>query len=434
MTISDHLWPEDSPTFPSSREYYEYLSSYVSKHNLLQYFQFNTSVTLLEKVGNSYSVTYQNPLGTFTKVFKYVLIATGLYSKPNHTIINPQKFSGTIIHAGQYRNPSAFTGKKVAVVGISFSASDIACEALQTAQSVTQIYRKKVLFAKRIINGTPIDFFMSSFKSINDKRPLEYNIETNAFNARTHIQNIQNPGELLEEWRITEEEIGSRYFLFPIVCDEYFEAVKRERINYTKGNAVEFCGNGVVLDNGQVVEADVVVMGTGYLSDFEFLEESLRDLMKYDPSDRKFPLVRFRSCLHPELPGLAFVGNYYTLITSHTELSAEIGVRWIKGLLNVSKEELWEGVRLEERQRVETRNPVWAYDLRGLLQEFFRILNITFHPNLLQSLEYTTGPLSPVFFFQGRENQLDLIKEFVRQIKLKYPNYPFNNPPTETKI
>ena len=398
----------------------------VSKHNLLQYFQFSTTITLLEKVGDNYSVTYHNPSGTFTKLFKYVLVATGLYSKPNYTIKNQQNFNGTILHAGQYRNPSIFTGKKVAVVGISFSASDIACEAFQTAQSVTQVYRRKVLFTKRIINGMPNDFYVFNFESINVNRPLEYNLETNAGNVRVHIQNNKNPGDILEEWRITEEEIGSRYFLFPIVCDEYFDAVKNRNIKCVKGNAVEFCENGIVLEDGQIVEADVVVMATGYLPDFDFLGEGLRSVLKYEPNDRKFPLLRYRSCLHPALPGLAFIGNYYTLITSHSELGAEIGVRWIKGLLNVSNEDLWEGVRLEERLRVEIRGSIWAYDFRGLLKDFFRILDINFDTELLQSLEYTTGPLSSVFFFQHRENQLDLIKEFVRQVKLNYPTYPFN--------
>ena len=49
MTLSDHLWPDNSPLYPTANQYFDYLATYVEKHNLTQYFRFETEVTCVEK-------------------------------------------------------------------------------------------------------------------------------------------------------------------------------------------------------------------------------------------------------------------------------------------------------------------------------------------------------------------------------------------------
>lgn len=239
------------------------------------------------------------------------------------------------------------------------------------------------------------------------------------------IRSQENPGEITEEWRISDEEVRSNIVRASMTNDEYIDAIKNGEINLVRGEAIEYCENGVKLADGQVVEADFIVSATGYFANFDFLGEKLRQILKYDPNNKQLPVILYRSCLHPSLPGLAFIGNIYAIFTSYSELTAEIGVKWIKGLLNLSEEELWEGLRLEEKLRPEISEFIWSYNAVGILKELLRILRVDIDYEMLASLEYTKGPLSAAFLLTDREGRYERILEIVKEIKELVPNFTY---------
>ena len=64
--------------------------------------------------------------------FDYVIVATGHYSTPNIPFFTGiDRFQGRVIHSHSFRNASHFKGKRVLVIGSSYSAEDIALQCLK---------------------------------------------------------------------------------------------------------------------------------------------------------------------------------------------------------------------------------------------------------------------------------------------------------------
>ena len=212
LTISDHLWPEDCPEFPSKFDYLSYLRSYISKHNLLQYFHFNTTVTLISKVEGKYEVRYLADGELKIKIFNRIIVACGLLSKHKQNYKGFERFKGQIIHSGHYKEPSVFSNKDVVVVGNGFSSGDIAFEALQTAKSVSVLYKRTHVYIKRKVNGIATEIYGNNILLRDAPIPVLTNLFCNAMFVSEIMKLCGNPGDLLEDWRIYDHEIGNKYF------------------------------------------------------------------------------------------------------------------------------------------------------------------------------------------------------------------------------
>ena len=423
MTLSDHLWPEDTPLFPSGDQYYDYISSYIIKNDLLKYFQFNTEVIKIDKEGELYKVFTRNAEGNSSRYFKYVIIANGKLCKSRETIKYQERFKGQALFSGYYRDPSQFNGKNVVVVGIGYSGCDLAYEACKTASSVTQIHKNKFVINKRTMNGVPPDINSFTLNLIEKDHPLMYSLSTHSKIIQMMIDSNGNPSTFSPELEITKEEIDSEYISYPIAYDDYFNCIKSGKIKLVQGRAAEYSENGIILNSGLEINADLVVDATGYASNCEFLSDSIKETLDYDPNFDRLPITLFLNCIHPSLPGLGFVGRNFSYFVEH---SAELCLKWILGTLNASQEELWRGVNLERDFREESRFATWTYFNSGIMKEFVRYLDMKINWDLLNELKYSKGYFSSVVCFRLLENQDEIITEFVRMIKKDFPELAFD--------
>ena len=427
MTYSDHLWPDDVPVYPSADQYLDYIKSYVSKHDLLQHFSFNTEVVKLDKEdAEGYRVWYKDSEGDHEKVFKYLIVAIGQFSKPKDFILHKERFNGTLIQSGWYRDPEILEGKNVVVIGSGYSGCDLAYEASKVAKSVTQVHRKLFCINTRMLAGVPGEFLTFNFPCLTQNPPLFFSLNSHANSIRGLISLLGNPGDINESLRINDEIIETEYIGYPISYPEYFENIKSGRINCVRGEAVEYCSNGVVLRSGQIVEADLIVDASGYTPNFDFLGPRIKSIAEYDGRYPRLSLALFLNTLHPGLPGLAFCGNIQSFFSGLFELGAELSLRWITGTLQVTEEELWEGVRMEREYRPESLRALWVYDLVGFQKEILRVLKIEFDTELINELGFNKGFLGSVFFFKDRPGQQEITREFVQSIKAAYPDFQFN--------
>ena len=428
IRISDHPWPKDTPEYPTRNQVHEYYMSYASKHELFQYIKFNTSVSAISRADEGYLVTYiQNEIST-TQYYKYVIIATGFYSRLKDEIINKEAFSGKVIHSAYYREPSIFANKKVVVVGNAYSSCDIANEAAGHAESVVQIYKRPIFGMARYRSGIPYDFYMFNILERNNPFKLMTSKQLNSENVRNLEKLFGNPGEIIEQWRITDEEINQKFQNFSFHLNEYYTSLRNGKIQCVRGEAKELTQNSVLLDNGQEIPADVVVIGTGYYTNFDYFSDEIKEILKYDPINQKNTLALYRTCLHPDLKGLAFVGNFHGPFPAQFEILGEVAVRWITGRLNVSESELLEGINTEIRARTELRDANFIYNLGTVLIDYLRILEINIDYDFLEQLGYRNGPFCSVFFWKERPGQEEMIREFVQEMKEKFPEYDFNKP------
>lgn len=431
-SLSDHPWPSHVPEYPSSSDALIYFRSYALKHSLEQYVHFNSEVKEIRRVEESYLVRFCENGEIIEKVFKFVICASGFYSKPADGFEGKDEFKGLILHSSQYRQPTALAGKKVLVVGRAFSSGDIAEEVSRTALKVTQVYRKPYMALRRKVLGLPSDFYYFNISNRNHIGPIVSSMESNFELLKMMEQLIGNPGEILEDWRITEEDTKKGYINFSVQIDEYYDAVKSGKIECIRGELSRFCENGILLTDGRVLEADAVILATGYYSDYDYLHQEIKDIIRYDPKSRKGLGNLYRSSIHPDLPGLAFVGSFHGFFTSQYEIQSELALKWFEGTLNVGFEELRQGVELEERCKLELPDSNFIYDFGNIFYDYLRILGIEIDYNFLKELGYQNGPYCSVFFWKNRPGQEELIRNFVNEMKSTYPEHNFDevqNPP-----
>jgi cation diffusion facilitator CzcD-associated flavoprotein CzcO len=423
LTYSDLPWDSQSEEYPSWREVPMYLSNYIAKHNLSQFFNYNCSVTKVKRHQANYIVKWKHLDVTVEKQFQYVVIAAGLFVKQNIPLKNLELFRGVSLHSSSYREPSIFVNKKVLCIGKNFSASDISTESAKTASETIQIFRQPTLMVTKYIKSVPYEFFIMKYDSIKSCKDLFPSLEHQHNMNKEILDLCGNPGEINPLWTIDEKEEKSMHTVY--ADDEYIKAVSQGRIKLVQGQAQEFYSDGVLLADGRKIPADVVIQATGYLRSYDFLSKEIQRIVKYDPSKPGLSMSLYRSVLHPELPRLCFVGNIRAFIPARYELQAEMGVRYMLGMLEVSAEMLLEGVGVEDYMRNNSKEE--EYDPKSYLHDMLKTLNISIDPQLLQNeLEFSNGMFLPQFIGISNPLQLKLCKDVIGEIKSRHPSFYYN--------
>ena len=425
FTFSDYLWNEEDPEFVTPQQVRNYLNGYIQKHSLHEYFHFNCTVIEVSRNVDSYNVKWSFGGEITERVFRYVVIAVGRFHILNNPLLNQELFNGKIILSSDYREPSVFTGKKVVVVGRSFSGSGISLDALRTTESVTQVYTRPYLILKKTLGGMPFDLHLNSLNSMSSAVEFTQTTESSIKLSKFIMSTFGNPSRVLPEWELPEPPM--EFYRPCLDPDEYLEAISSKRIAAVRGTAQGFYSNGLVLSDGRQVEADVVVLCTGYLTDFRFFSEEIKNILEYRENDGFLPVTLYRSIIHPSLPGMSFVGMVSGVHPGRYELSAEVGIRQMLGTISLTQEELMEGVMLERYTREVYKDSYLSYSIHGYINELLRILNVEINYELIKNdLEFSKGMIVPQMFFLERPGQVELTKQVIAEIKIKYNHRQFN--------
>ncbi|GMH39589.1 hypothetical protein BSKO_07487 [Bryopsis sp. KO-2023] len=108
----------------------------------------------------------------------------------------------------------------------------------------------------------------------------------------------------------------------------YYDAVKSGKAVVHVSGVKAFTEHSIVLQNWETIDADVAVMATGYKQDFPFLDHAVKEKLVHDSDG----LWLYRHILHPEIPGLAFIGpNVSTYLSSCT---FSLQAAWIARMLS----------------------------------------------------------------------------------------------------
>ncbi|ORX90129.1 FAD/NAD(P)-binding domain-containing protein [Basidiobolus meristosporus CBS 931.73] len=148
IQYKDFEWPKDTPWFTSHDVICQYLQDYAAHFHLDEITEYGASLERLEELprrqgwnvltkhleieekdGQSYAkITWREEV--VGQKFDAVVIATGHYHVPYIPSLPGivewnQRYPGSIIHSKQYRTPQGFGGKNVLVIGNGTSAMDI---------------------------------------------------------------------------------------------------------------------------------------------------------------------------------------------------------------------------------------------------------------------------------------------------------------------
>ncbi|MDX1691716.1 MAG: NAD(P)-binding domain-containing protein [Acidimicrobiia bacterium] len=312
MAYRDLPMPDDWPPYLHHTQVLEYFERYAETFDLRRSITFRTRVTDVRPAPDGGWDVTTEPAGggdAETRRHRAVLVANGHHWDP-HLPSWPGSFDGRILHSREYRSPEAFSGRRVLVVGIGNSGTDIAVDLTGEAAHVSLSTRRGAHVIPRFILGRPTDQWATRFSS---RLPLPlaralYRVLLNAARGRQRRYGVpEPPNRLLEEHPTMSQEF------LPLVRDGAITV--RPDIHTLEGDAVRFV-------DGSAAEFDAVVAATGYTISFPFLPW-------LEVRDNDIGL--YRKVVHPDHPGLFFIGLIQPL--GAIMPLAEAQARWVARLL-----------------------------------------------------------------------------------------------------
>ncbi|KAL4875868.1 flavin monooxygenase-like protein [Aspergillus karnatakaensis] len=273
--FTDFPYSSDTPVYPLAADVHQYLQDYASHFDLHRSIETNTIVEKITRNEDSncwelrlrYSKTKRTE--PTVRQFDRVVLATGIGALPvTPEIKGIEKFSGTVIHSQQFKNPDDFVGKNVMVVGLNNSAGDTATSLVGVADKIYLSHRRGAIFLKRWLKNKPLDADTSWVQmQMMQKYLAMIPSLTNWF-----LIKIQNQFHTLRpEWRLNENMAPFAQSL-PLMNEDIVDAMHEGKI-ISVSNLIEVVDERTVLlqDGTTVTNLDAIIFCTGYKPDFSIL-------------------------------------------------------------------------------------------------------------------------------------------------------------------
>ncbi|GFP85523.1 probable flavin-containing monooxygenase 1 [Phtheirospermum japonicum] len=381
--FSDFPWAQrDNTSFPSYQEILDYLYSYATYFDVLKFVKFNSKVAELrfvgdfEKSGDFGSLLTGQPVwevGVKTNqsetiqelvimwyAFELLVICTGKYGDipaipkfPQNK--GPEIFQGKVLHTIDYcklneaESTQLLKGKKVVIFGYKKSAIDLAVECAEAnqgaeGQSCTMVVRTLHWTVPHYsVWGLPFYMFYSTRASqFLHQRPNQGFLR----NLLCHVLSPVKRGvsKMIESyltWKLPLEKYGLKpdhpfeedYASCQMAIlpeNFFFEADKGNIVIKRSASKWWFWEGGVAFEDGTRLDADVVVLATGFDG-----KQKLKAIIPYPfRSLLDFPsgmMPLYRGTINPLIPNMAFVGYIESVSNLHT---AEIRCKWLSRLVD----------------------------------------------------------------------------------------------------
>lgn len=134
-------------SYPPRPVLFDYIQGRIQKSEARKFIRFNSAARWISFDDESQKFTVaiddlKNDT-TYEEVFDYLIVATGHFSVPNMPFFEGiDTFTGTVLHAHDFRGAEPYAGRKLLLIGSSYSAEDIGVQCYKHgADSVTLSYR-----------------------------------------------------------------------------------------------------------------------------------------------------------------------------------------------------------------------------------------------------------------------------------------------------
>ncbi|CAL9110603.1 unnamed protein product [Musa textilis] len=381
--FSDYQWADrNDPTFPTHTEILEYLHGYATHFDLWRFIKLETKVVEIRFVGHGGTKTGFTDLwgdegrpiadgpawevGVVTPrsntvqwcKFEFVVMCIGKYGDvPNMPTFprgkGPETFLGKVMHSLDYcmlddeAAKSLMKGKKVVIIGYKKSAIDLAVECAEAnhggdGKPCTMVIRTlHWTVPSYSISGLPFFLFFSTrLSQFLHERPNQGLFRSLACHLLSPLRRgVSRFIESYLTWKLPLEKYGlkpTHPFVedyascqMAILPENFFAEADEGRIAFKRSSRWCFWESGVVLDDDTKLEADVVLLATGFDGKQKLksvLPEPFRGLIV--DSSGVMPL--YRGTIHPLIPHMAFVGYVESVSNLHT---SELRCKWLGRLL-----------------------------------------------------------------------------------------------------
>ena len=288
MEYASYPMPDDYPDYPHHSQIAAYFDDYVDHFGFRDKIRFNTEVKSVEPVDGEWEVTLDD--GT-TQRYGAVFVASGHHWDPKWPEPPfPGEFAGEELHSHYYREPDErFADKNVLVLGIGNSATDISVETSRVSKMTYLAMRRGAWVIPKYMKGKPTDELGTELSS-----RLPWAAQRMMY--KRLIDQVQGS---MEDYGLPkpDHKLGEAH---PTISSDLLPRIGHGRIK-PKPNIERLDGHRVRFSDGSGEEIDTIVYCTGYRISFPFLAPDL-----VDTAHNRVPL--FRRVVHPDRPGLYFIG------------------------------------------------------------------------------------------------------------------------------
>ncbi len=299
--FSDLDYPAEVAVFPRNQEVLAYFRRYAQMFGLLDGARLGTRLAGLERSPGGYRLTLERDGMAEELEVPRVVIATGRYNRPNIPAIpGLDTFTGELgaHHAFYYKSPEAYRGKRVVVAGGSISALEIASDlAMLGSRAVWLSQRRQRYVMPKMVRGVPLEYYAftrggalmrdhASAEEMDRAQQdfvLAYGGDPSRYGAPKPHPDIRKAGFT-----------GSQHYL-NLVAENRLTV--RPWIAQVEGQTVTFT-------DGSSVEADAILIGTGFDLHLPFLSDEIAATLRVNTKGMRLADFTF----HPDLPGLALAG------------------------------------------------------------------------------------------------------------------------------
>ena len=252
--------PESAPDYPGHRHLRDYFRAYADRFSLREHIRFGATVTAAVQSGDGWDVSWTGPEGAGSGRFSAVMVASGTLHKPSIPTFKGT-FAGEIRHSAHYKNATGLAGKRVLIVGAGNSGCDIAVDAVHHADSVDLSVRRGYYFVPKYVFGRPTD-------TLNQGRPLPRPVKQfldkrllRMFTGNPHRFGFPDP-----DYRIYESH--------PVVNSLVLHHLGHGDLQI-RADIDRLDGHTVHFRDGSSGEYDLILLSTGYVLDYPFLDPAL---------------------------------------------------------------------------------------------------------------------------------------------------------------
>lgn len=261
-SLPGYLMPASAGEYPSRDEVISYLCEYEQRYD----FQIKRG-SRVKRVIQKDGFFIIEIVGGQQVRSKAVISATGTWQNPyTPEVAGRERFLGLQLHSREYKNPKAFEGKKVLIVGEGNTGAQLLAE-LSLVTQTTWATNKKPEFLPDDVDGRVL-----------------FDLAT----AKYEAEKLGKPFD------------ASQYHLGNIVMTPSVKAARERGVLISKGkiSALEYAA--VTWENGETENIDAILWCTG----FGFATDYLSDLVSVDARGK----ISTEETRCKEVPGLWLVG------------------------------------------------------------------------------------------------------------------------------
>ena len=312
---------EDYPDYPNHFQIARYFDDYVDHFGFREKIRFRTEVLSVEPARDGWEVTVEDDRRRReSNRYGAVLVANGHHWDPRWPeppFPGAESFEGEQIHVHDYKEPDVLSGKRVLVLGIGNSATDIAVEASRNAAATFLAMRRGAHVLPKYLGGKPTDETGSPAMT---RLPLAVQRGLYRRALKMAIGDMTAYGLPEPDHKLLEAH--------PTISSDLLPRLGHGDIT-VKPNIERFDGPSVRFVDGSEEEINFVIYCTGYRISFPFISPEL-----VSADDNR--ILLYRRVVSVERPGLYFIGLIQPLgaIMPIAELQSE----WVADLLEGSAE------------------------------------------------------------------------------------------------